>query len=111
MNIKEKLAVQLYSVRKEMERDLEGTLRKIHEIGFHYVQLDGMRGNDSREVRCLLQKYELKVIGMHIKHDRFMNDLVASLKKLISLIVKLFLTNILKKRTKRQRATWQQKRR
>lgn len=75
MNIKEKLAVQLYSVRKEMERDLEGTLRKIHEIGFHYVQLDGMRGNDSREVRCLLQKYELKVIGMHIKHDRFMNDL------------------------------------
>lgn len=34
MNIKEKLAVQLYSVRKEMERDLEGTLQKIHEIGF-----------------------------------------------------------------------------
>ncbi|CCQ20280.1 Copper-exporting P-type ATPase A [Listeria monocytogenes] len=46
MNIKEKIAVQLYSVRKEMERDLEGTLRKMHEIGFRYVQLDGMRGND-----------------------------------------------------------------
>ncbi len=111
MNIKEKLAVQLYSVRKEMERDLEGTLRKIHEIGFHYVQLDGMRGNDSREVRCLLQKYELKVIGMHIKHDRFMNDLDGIIEEAYFFDCKTFLTNILKKRTKRQRATWQQKRR
>ncbi|CAC96109.1 (truncated, N-terminal part) [Listeria innocua Clip11262] len=45
MDIQAKIAVQLYSVRKEMERDLEGTLQKIHEIGFRYVQLDGMRGN------------------------------------------------------------------
>ncbi|MBC2266849.1 sugar phosphate isomerase/epimerase [Listeria sp. FSL L7-0083] len=75
MDIKEKIAVQLYSVRKEMERDLEGTLRKIREIGFQYVQLDGMRGNKPSEVLRLLQKYELKVIGMHIKHNRFMNDL------------------------------------
>ncbi|PZG40410.1 sugar phosphate isomerase [Listeria ivanovii] len=75
MDIKEKIAVQLYSVRKEMERDLEGTFKKIHEIGFRYVQLDGMRGNNPAEVLRLLSKYELKVIGMHIKHDRFMTDL------------------------------------
>ncbi|MBC2255611.1 sugar phosphate isomerase/epimerase [Listeria ivanovii] len=75
MDIKDKIAVQLYSVRKEMERDLEGTFKKIHEIGFRYVQLDGMRGNDPAEVLHFLGKYELKVIGMHIKHGRFMTDL------------------------------------
>ncbi|WP_271005341.1 sugar phosphate isomerase/epimerase family protein [Listeria seeligeri] len=75
MDIKDKIAVQLYSVRKEMEQDLEGTFKKIHDVGFRFVQLDGMRGNDPAEVLRLLNKYELKVIGMHIKHDRFMNDL------------------------------------
>ncbi|MHC5252392.1 sugar phosphate isomerase/epimerase family protein [Listeria kieliensis] len=71
----DKIAIQLYSVRKEMERDLEGTLKKISALGVRYVQLDGMRGNDPERVASALRKYNLKMIGMHIKHERFSNDL------------------------------------
>ncbi|MBC1573952.1 sugar phosphate isomerase/epimerase [Listeria booriae] len=73
--VQDKLAVQLYSVRHEMAEDLEGTFQKLSDIGFRNVQLDGMRGNDRAEVSRLLEKYRFNVIGMHIKHDRFLNDL------------------------------------
>ncbi|WP_239253548.1 sugar phosphate isomerase/epimerase family protein [Listeria ilorinensis] len=74
MSWQEKIAVQLYSVRKAMEKDLDGTLKRISEMGIRYVQLDGMRGNQTEEVARLLKHYDLKVIGMHIKHDRFFDD-------------------------------------
>ncbi|CAM3599865.1 sugar phosphate isomerase/epimerase [Erysipelothrix urinaevulpis] len=70
-----KIALQLYSLRKEIEKDLEGTLKQVAEMGFKYVQVDGMRGNDMYEFANLLKKYELEVVGLHIKHDRFFNDL------------------------------------
>ncbi|EIA19080.1 sugar phosphate isomerase/epimerase family protein [Listeria fleischmannii] len=75
MNFHEKIAVQLYSVRKEMEANLEETLRLLSELGVKNVQLDGMRGNPPLEVARVLKKYDLNVVGMHIKHDRFFNDL------------------------------------
>ncbi len=75
MSFHDKIAIQLYSVRKEMEADLEGTLRRVSELGVKNVQLDGMRGNPPLEVARLLKKYNLNVVGMHIKHDRFFSDL------------------------------------
>jgi hypothetical protein len=33
-----KIAVQLYSVRKEIEKDIKGTLKKIADIGFEAVE-------------------------------------------------------------------------
>lgn len=73
--MKNKIALQMYSVRKDFEKDCEGTIKKIKELGFNAVQVDGMRGHDAKLVAELLKKYELKVVGLHIKHDRFFNDL------------------------------------
>jgi sugar phosphate isomerase/epimerase len=73
-NFNSKIATQMYSVRKEFAEDAEGTLRRLREIGFEAVQLDGMRGNDPLKVAALLKKYHLQVAGMHIKHERFFND-------------------------------------
>lgn len=70
-----KIAAQLYSLRKAMEKDLDATLKAVKEMGYDYVQLDGLRGNDIYDVARTLEKYDLKVIGMHIKHDRFKDDL------------------------------------
>lgn len=70
-----KFAAQLYSLRKEMEQDLSGTIKKVKEMGYDAVQMDGMRGNDMHDVARELKKNDLKVIGMHIKHDRFKDDL------------------------------------
>ncbi|HBA2688925.1 TPA: sugar phosphate isomerase/epimerase, partial [Enterococcus faecium] len=42
---KTKIAAQMYSVRKELEKDPENTFKSLKEIGFEAVQLDGMRGH------------------------------------------------------------------
>ncbi len=74
-NIDHKIALQLYSVRKELEKDMPGTLAKVAKMGYKYVQMDGLRGNDIWEFRNELVKNDLKVVGMHIKHERFFNDI------------------------------------
>ncbi|MEI4282206.1 sugar phosphate isomerase/epimerase [Tetragenococcus halophilus] len=70
-----KIAAQMYSVRKELEKDPEETFRRLYEIGFRAIQLDGMRGHDPYIIKHLVDKYQFKIAGMHIKHDRFINDL------------------------------------
>lgn len=70
-----KLICQMYGLRKEFEKDYDATLRKVKEIGFDAIQLDGMRGNDPIEVAKAIKKYDLTVSSMHIKHDRFVYDL------------------------------------
>ncbi|WP_461218084.1 sugar phosphate isomerase/epimerase family protein [Lapidilactobacillus salsurivasis] len=72
---KAKIAAQMYSVRKELEADPELTFRTLKEIGFEAVQLDGMRGHEPEEIKELVDKYDFQIAGMHIKHDRFFNDL------------------------------------
>lgn len=71
---KTKIAAQMYSVRKELEKDPENTFKSLKEIGFEAVQLDGMRGHKETEIKALVDKYGFKIAGMHIKHDRFFND-------------------------------------
>lgn len=65
----------MYSLRKEFQKDPEQTLKKLKEIGFEAIQLDGMRGHDPYFIKQLVDKYEFKIAGMHIKHDRFIDDL------------------------------------
>ncbi len=80
-NIDNKIALQLYSVRKELEKDMPGTLKKVADIGYEYVQLDGFRGNDMWKFRDELEKNNLKVIGIHFKHDRFFSDIDGIIKE------------------------------
>lgn len=80
-NIDSKIALQLYSVRKQLEADMVGTLKQVADMGYKYVQVDGFRGNDMFEFKTELEKNNLTVIGMHFKHDRFSNDLDGIVKE------------------------------
>ena len=79
--LKNKFAAQLYSLRKDFEKDCEYTIKTLKEIGFNAVQVDGMRGNDMHDVAKILKKYNMKIAGMHIKHDRFFNDVEGIIKE------------------------------
>lgn len=70
-----KFAAQGYSFRKEFEEDFEKTIKEIKRIGFTAIQLDGMRGNDPEDVAKVLKENNMKIAGMHIKHNRFFEDL------------------------------------
>ena len=37
-----RIGVQVYTVRKEMEQDFEGTLRRVSEIGYDEVEFAGL---------------------------------------------------------------------
>ncbi len=44
------VAVQLYSVRDEAEKDFAGTVKKIAEMGYDGVELAGLYGLSTQEV-------------------------------------------------------------
>lgn len=60
------IGIQLYSVRDGMEKDFEGTLKKVSELGYKSVEFAGFFGRTAEEVKALLHKYGLLVWGAHI---------------------------------------------
>ena len=60
-----KVGLQLYSVRDAMEKDFEGTLKAVKEMGYDYVEFAGYFGKSAEEVKAVLDKYELTAISVH----------------------------------------------
>jgi len=60
------LGVQLYTVRRLMQSDFEGTLRRVAECGYRQVEFAGYFDKTPREVRQILDRYHLRGISSHI---------------------------------------------
>jgi sugar phosphate isomerase/epimerase len=69
-----KIGVQLYSLRDEMEKDFFGTLKKVKEIGYDYVEFAGYFGHTAREVRSILDELGLTCISVHQGPDIFLEN-------------------------------------
>jgi sugar phosphate isomerase/epimerase len=67
------IAIQLYSVREELEADFEGTLQVLREMGYDGIEMVGMYGRTPTEIMEICAKYELELISMHISVDEVMN--------------------------------------
>jgi sugar phosphate isomerase/epimerase len=59
------IALQLYTLREPAKKDLEGTLKKVAEMGWRYVQWSGMPKMTAEEIRAALDKAGLKCIASH----------------------------------------------
>jgi sugar phosphate isomerase/epimerase len=66
-----KVGIQLYSLRDEMEKDVEATLKKVAEIGYEYVEFAGFHGKTAEEMKSILDKYRLTAISVHQNADGF----------------------------------------
>lgn len=60
------IALQLYSVRDELEKDFFGTLKKVKTMGYDGVELPGLNGRDSYEVRRMLDEVGLACPSSHV---------------------------------------------
>ncbi len=60
------VAVQLYSVRHECEKDLAGTLTKIKAMGYEGVEFAGWHSNDAPTLKKLLGDNGLRCAGAHV---------------------------------------------
>ena len=69
------IGLQMYSVRDELSKDFEGTVRKVAEMGYEYVEFAGYYGNLSgEELKALLDKYGLKSVSVHQGLEMFVNE-------------------------------------
>lgn len=57
--------IQLYSVRDAMEKDMAGTMQKIADLGYKYVEFAGFFGHTAAEVKEMLDKTGLICSGTH----------------------------------------------
>jgi sugar phosphate isomerase/epimerase len=63
------LGIQLWTVKAEAEKDLEGTLRRLHELGFREIEFAGYYGKTAAELGALLKSLGLEAVSTHIDAD------------------------------------------
>jgi sugar phosphate isomerase/epimerase len=66
-------ALQLFSVRKQCERDLPGTLSRVAEIGYEAVELAGNYGRQPAELRALLDQRGLQCCAAHVPFESLLD--------------------------------------
>ncbi len=57
--------LQLFSVRDLTDKDLEGALKAVSEMGYKYVEYAGFFGHTAEEVAAWQEKYGLACSGTH----------------------------------------------
>jgi len=62
----DRIGVQLYTVRDEMKRDVEGTLARVAEIGYREVEFAGYFGRTPAQIRAALSANRLTAPSTHI---------------------------------------------
>jgi sugar phosphate isomerase/epimerase len=62
-----KIGMQLYTVRRELEKDFEGTLRKVAALGYREVEFAGYFGHGAAEVKSLLKRLKLDAPAAHVQ--------------------------------------------
>jgi len=69
--------LQLYSVRNECAKDLDGTVAAVSKMGYQAVEFAGYHGRDAKALRKLLDDVGLKCCGTHIGLDTLLGDNLA----------------------------------
>lgn len=95
--MKEKFAVQLYTLRNELSVDLPNTLREVKKMGWNAVQIDGLFGHSAEEIADVLNETGLKTAGMHVGLDRINYDLENVIKEADLFGTKYFYCHFLEK--------------
>ena len=59
------LGIQLWTVKDEAAKDLEGTLRKVYAAGFREIEFAGFYGKTAAEIGALLKGIGFSLVSMH----------------------------------------------
>ena len=62
------VAVQLYSVRDDMEKDFYGTIRKMKEFGYDGVEFAGLFGQNPEEIKAFCEEIGIVPISAHVPY-------------------------------------------
>ncbi|MDQ4079317.1 MAG: sugar phosphate isomerase/epimerase [Gemmatimonadota bacterium] len=62
----DRIGIQLYTVRRDTERDFEGTLARVAEVGYREVEFAGYYGRSANDVRAVLNRVGLTAPSSHV---------------------------------------------
>ncbi len=68
------VAIQLYSVREEAQKDLKGTLQALKEMGYDGVEFAGLYGHSPKEVKEMLEEIGLEAVSAHVPIEELLED-------------------------------------
>ena len=74
------IAIQLYSVRDDMEKDFIGTINKVKELGYEGVEFAGLFGKTGVEVKAICDEIGIVPVSAHVPYY----DMVADPKGVLS---------------------------
>jgi sugar phosphate isomerase/epimerase len=77
---KDKISIQLYTLRSILETDLEGTLDALADIGYRKVELAGTYGRSATEFRKLLDARRIRATSTHVGIDGDIDQAIADAK-------------------------------
>ena len=63
------VALQLYSVRRELDKDVYGTLKAVAEMGYDGVEFAGAPKHSPEVLRAILDEVGLVCCGWHIPYE------------------------------------------
>jgi sugar phosphate isomerase/epimerase len=64
-HIKIPLGIQLWTVKSEAEKDLEGTLRKVYAAGFRDIEFAGYYGKSPADIAKLMKDIGFSLVSTH----------------------------------------------
>lgn len=68
------VALQLYSVRNEMEKDFEGTIKKVADLGYQGVEFAGLFGHSAQQVKEICAAAGVQAVSAHVPLDELLAD-------------------------------------
>ena len=69
-----KVGIQLYSLRDELAKDMDSTLKRVKEMGYDYVEFAGFYDKSAEEIKALLDKHGLIAVSMHQSLDPYFSE-------------------------------------
>ncbi|HET7100847.1 MAG TPA: sugar phosphate isomerase/epimerase, partial [Terriglobia bacterium] len=69
------VGLQLYTVRKQLDEDFAGTLRKVAAVGYPQVQFSGFHNQPVPKIKQLIDQLGLKTAAGHFGYDLFKSNL------------------------------------
>ena len=64
-----RIGIQLYTLRRDFQRDVEGTLAKVAEIGFREVEFAGYPQGTGSSLSAMLKRYGLTAPSSHVRYQ------------------------------------------
>ena len=65
-----RIGLQLYTVRSEMEQDVDATLARVAAIGYTEVEFAGYFDHPAQQIRAMLDRNGLTAPAAHVPYDR-----------------------------------------